>query len=195
MYHFVSIFGSTEDKIKQGWQDRGEYKGYSEHVLSVAKQFKHCEVHPAIWTKNIPASSASCHLFLKAIHLLEKKQIISNERCVQHGNCSLYEAAIRQIRTAFFKDLVNVATYESQIEIAKSLGLPVDDITKLIKNGEAYAELCLDLKLKDQYSITGSPTYILNEGRQKLYGNVGYRVIEANIKEILQSPGDQASWC
>ena len=41
-----------------------------------------------------------------------------------------------------------------------------------------------------------SPTFILNEGRQKLYGNVGYRVIEANLQELLKSPdASQASWC
>ena len=35
----------------------------------------------------------------------------------------------------------------------------------------------------------------LNEGRQLLAGNVGYRVIEANIRELLDTPGDQQSWC
>jgi hypothetical protein len=36
----------------------------------------------------------------------------------------------------------------------------------------------------------------LNDGRQKLYGNVGFRIIEANIQELLRAPvGDQASWC
>ena len=48
---------------------------------------------------------------------------------------------------------------------------------------------------KEEFNIDGSPTYILNEGRQKLYGNVGYRVIEANIQELLADPGERASWC
>ena len=44
--------------------------------------------------------------------------------------------------------------------------------------------------------IEGSPSFVLNEGRQKLYGNVGFRIIEANIQELLRAPGgDQASWC
>lgn len=30
----------------------------------------------------------------------------------------------------------------------------------------------------------------------KLYGDVGFRIIEANIEELLRVPGDdQASWC
>ena len=31
---------------------------------------------------------------------------------------------------------------------------------------------------------------------QKLFGNVGYRIIEANIEALLATPRpDQASWC
>jgi hypothetical protein len=36
---------------------------------------------------------------------------------------------------------------------------------------------------------------VLNEGRQLLNGNVGYRVIEANIRELLVSNVVEASWC
>ena len=44
--------------------------------------------------------------------------------------------------------------------------------------------------------VQGSPTFILNDGRQKLYGNVGYGVLEANITELLRSPAaGAASWC
>jgi hypothetical protein len=44
--------------------------------------------------------------------------------------------------------------------------------------------------------IEGSPSFVLNDGRQKLYGDVGFRIIEANIQELLRAPArDQASWC
>ena len=47
-----------------------------------------------------------------------------------------------------------------------------------------------------RFRIEGSPTIVLNEGRQKLYGNVGFRVIEANIAELLRDPRPgEASWC
>ncbi len=36
--------------------------------------------------------------------------------------------------------------------------------------------------------------WILNEHRQILYGNVGYRVIEANVQELLRSHAGEASW-
>ena len=33
----------------------------------------------------------------------------------------------------------------------------------------------------DKMRIEGSPSIVLSEGRQKLYGNVGFRIIEAII--------------
>ena len=35
----------------------------------------------------------------------------------------------------------------------------------------------------------------LDGGRQTLFGNVGYRVISANIEELLHQPSGEASWC
>ena len=42
--------------------------------------------------------------------------------------------------------------------------------------------------------IEGNPSLVLNDGRQKLYGNVGFRLIDANIQELLREPrADDAS--
>ncbi|MEA5480541.1 hypothetical protein VB774_23140 [Pseudanabaena galeata UHCC 0370] len=46
-----------------------------------------------------------------------------------------------------------------------------------------------------EHTISVSPTLIFNEGRQRLNENVGYRVIEANIRELLNNPEDEQSWC
>ena len=59
-----------------------------------------------------------------------------------------------------------------------------------------FAALCRDAEAQQIHRIEGSPTYLLNNGRQKLYGNVGFRIIEANIQELLRKPSSgQASWC
>jgi predicted DsbA family dithiol-disulfide isomerase len=79
--------------------------------------------------------------------------------------------------------------------IAEQHNLPTDILRELIKNGEAMAALCRDVELRDEYKVEGSPTFILNEGRQKLYGNIGYKIIEANVQEVLYQPENQATWC
>ena len=76
-----------------------------------------------------------------------------------------------------------------------SLHLPLKQIQEIIGSGEAYAALAKDRTLQNKYNVTGSPSLVLNNGRQIIYGNVGYRVIEANIHELINQPDDQASWC
>lgn len=79
---------------------------------------------------------------------------------------------------------------------SRPLGIDTAAIATLIDTGAAHARLAADHAAADKARIEGSPTLVLNEGRQKLYGNVGFRVIEANIRELLRDPSpDQASWC
>jgi hypothetical protein len=64
------------------------------------------------------------------------------------------------------------------------------------KYGAAFARLAGDYQDADKIRIEGSPSFVLNERRQKLYGNVGFHLIEANIQELLLAPRtDEASWC
>ena len=68
-------------------------------------------------------------------------------------------------------------------------------IEKSLNDGSALAALMSDTEKKELLKLEGSPSYILNDGRQKLYGNVGYRVIEANVTELLEHDDNQLSWC
>ena len=43
--------------------------------------------------------------------------------------------------------------------------------------------------------VRASPTLIFNEDRQRLTGNVRYRIIEANVRELLERPETQQTWC
>jgi predicted DsbA family dithiol-disulfide isomerase len=91
--------------------------------------------------------------------------------------------------------LANVSDRQVQFEIAEKLRLPIAAIQAQIDSGEAYAQLSKDFDLVKEHTVTVSPTLIFNEGRQRLNGNVGYRVIEANIRELLNNPPEEQSWC
>ncbi|MTJ53040.1 disulfide bond formation protein DsbA [Anabaena sp. UHCC 0253] len=186
--HFVPIFGNAREKLEKRWCERGGFKGYSHHVQEVVKKFNHITVHPDIWTEAIPASSASCHLFLHAIQLLETKEIVQKSDQV-------FEKAIWAFRSAFFTKLANISDRRVQFAIAEELGLPIAAIQAQIDSGEAYAQLSKDFDLVKEHTVSVSPTLIFNEGRQRLNGNVGYRVIEANIRELLHNPPEEQSWC
>ena len=184
-HHFVPVFGTARGKLENRWRDRGGLQGYSDHVHEVAQKFDYITVHSDIWTKVTPVSSTSCHLFLHAIQLLEANGLVEQ----------VFEKAIWAFREAFFTQLVDVSNRKAQFEIAENLGLPISAIEAQIDSGEAYAQLSKDFDLLKEHTVTVSPTLIFNEGRQRLNGNVGYRVIEANIRELLHNPPEEQSWC
>ncbi|MDY6856342.1 MAG: DsbA family protein [Thermodesulfobacteriota bacterium] len=194
-YHFIQVFGSVKPKIEQDWNHKGGFTAYSQHVLEAASKFEHVEVHPKIWTRNIPVSCASCHLFLKAIQLCEEHDQPLDDLVSEGDRRSLFEKAVWELRLAFFRDLVNISKLKAQMEIAERLDLPIQKIRDQIESGAAFAALDLDMQLKERHRVIGSPTLVFNEGRQILYGNVGYRIIEANIQELLRNKEGQASWC
>ena len=72
-HRFCSVFGDTAEKIKLNWKEKGGYEGFNNHLRHVAEKFPHIQVHPDIWLKTRPPSSASPHLFLKAVQLWDRE--------------------------------------------------------------------------------------------------------------------------
>jgi hypothetical protein len=66
-HRFCSVFGDTVEKINSSWKDKSGYEGFNLHLRHVAERFPHIEVHPEIWLKTRPLTSASPHLFMKAV--------------------------------------------------------------------------------------------------------------------------------
>src|SRR5674536_354273 len=66
-HQFCPVFGDTTGKITSTWNDRGGYDGFNSHLRKMAVRFPHIEVHPEIWLKTRPPTSASAHLFMKAV--------------------------------------------------------------------------------------------------------------------------------
>lgn len=197
---YIPVFGDTQRKMNTNWQDRGGFAGYGEHVRKISSSFDFIDIHPDTWDKTQPASSMSCHLFLKAVEMQQHCGIVSDHPLAECQHRSLLEETAWQFRLAFFRDAIDIGHRQQQIRIAESLKLPVDAILNSLADGTAHAALSTDYELRDKHLIQGSPTFMLNDGRQKLYGNIGYRIIEANINELLESNthelhNDQASWC
>lgn len=193
-YRFIPLFGDTRQRIGEGWRERGGFAGFGEHCLEVATAWDHVHVHGDIWCQTAPASSVPAHLFLKAIQLLEQDRQVSPEP-VFDGR-SVFEQAAWLLRKRFFCDGENIALRSVQDSVAEELGLPVEAIRALHDCGDAHAALHADLELRDLYQVSGSPTFVLNGGRQRLFGNIGYRILEANVRELLHNPqSGEASWC
>jgi predicted DsbA family dithiol-disulfide isomerase len=184
---FCSVFGASARKISTTWRDKGGYEGFNTHLRHVAEQFPEIPVNPELWLTVRPHSSTGAHLFLKAVHLQEAA-----------GKCAegTADGATWALRRAFFEAARDIGSWDVQCAVAEEAGLDLAAVAALIRDGSGYAALASDLQDADAMHIHGSPSFVLNEGRQKLYGNVGFRVLEANIQELLRAPAvDQASWC
>jgi len=180
-YRFCSVFGDTAHKIGTGWAERGGYAGFGNHLREAASEFGYIKLHPEIWQRNRPTSSTPAHLLLKAV------QRVGARQC---------KAVLNELRLAFFERCLDTSSWSVLQHVLEVTGVSVDDVREAIDSGVAYAGLEADRRDQQLLMVQGSPTIILNEGRQKLYGNVGYGVIEANIKELLRSPAaGAASWC
>ena len=186
---FCTVFGNARGKLEGSWADRGGLRGYGAHVREVVSRFDHVDVHPEVWASLCPASSLSCHQWLCAVRHLERSGALDPSE----GN---YQQACWLLREAFFRELRDVSQRGVQLELAEQLSIPRAGLERCLDDGIAHAELAEDMLLVREHDVKMSPTLILDEGRQRLNGNVGYRVIDANVRELLRQPeGDTASWC
>lgn len=180
-YRFCSVFGDTAHKIGKGWAERGAYEGFAKHVREAAAGFDHVKLHAEIWQHNRPTSSTPAHLVMKAVQRVDARQC---------------RTVLLELRSAFFERCLDISKRTVLTAAVEAAGVSSNDVQDVIDSGEAHADLEADRRDQQVLMVQGSPTIILNEGRQKLYGNVGYGVIEANIKELLRSPvAGAASWC
>jgi predicted DsbA family dithiol-disulfide isomerase len=187
-YRYFSVFGDVKTKMATQWSERGGLAGYARHVQEVAAQFDHVRLHPDAWTKNTPTSSLPAHLFLCATRLLD----------AQDSSGGRSDSLLRldsAIRTAFFAENIDISRNDELFAIVENTLRSADQVNRLLESGEAHAALTQDLKEAADIGVRSSPTLTFNEGRQTLAGNVGYRVLEANIRELLHTPADQLSWC
>lgn len=185
-YHFRSTYGDVRGRLAQSGKSPNAYSAMAREVLD---RFDHIEVHPDIFRREVPTSSIPAHLYLRAVKLLEDEGLIPT------AGTSVFSQMMWAVQRSFFRDLVDVSQRSVLDEIAGDIGIPIADVARVIDDGRAFAELDRDARLERRFGVQMSPALVLNEGRQVLNGNVGYRIIKANIDELLSTPIAAPGWC
>jgi predicted DsbA family dithiol-disulfide isomerase len=180
-YHYVDVFGDTAAKMHSQWAERGLYEGFARHVAESAAGFEKAPVNPLIWTRTRPATSANAHMVLKALEL-------------SLGQQASIDMAL-ELRKAFFVEAADIGSMTVLRSMIRQNGYDEKAVERSLENGSAIAALMGDYQQANKIGIKGSPSYVMDGGRQTLYGNVGYRVLRANVEELLKQPSDEASWC
>jgi len=179
--HYVNIFGNTSSQIGEKWASRGGFGGFGQHVIEAAAPFADAPVVDSIWQTVRPQSSTPAHTVLKAVEISHSAEAADNFAYL--------------LRERFFTVPVDIGQLAVLLELADSEGLDVDLINATLNSGSAIAGLMSDYQSAQSQGIKGSPSWVLDGGRQILYGNVGYRVLRANAAELLNQTPDDASWC
>ncbi len=192
---FCSVFPDAWGKIEEKWAAKGGFEGFNRHLVEVAQQFPHIPVDERVWLDTRPRTSASAHLFLKAVGAIEHDLHGDEQKFLPYEERISVRAAWA-LRHAFFASGRDISNWQVHKETAEELGIEYALIQAKIQSSEAVALLAVDYNLSQAHHVTGSPTFIMNNGRQKLFGNVGYRLLEANVQELLRNPSSEdASWC
>lgn len=180
-HRYIDVFGDSHRKIANQWGEADGFEKFGAHVVKSAASFEDLKVNPDIWTKVRPRSSLQAHLFLKAVALVTDEALV--------------EPVALRIRRAFFSEARDINDYSTLIECADAENIDEQTLQTALRDGSAIAALSDDQRSANALKVRGSPTWVLNEGRQLLYGNVGYRILDANIKELVRHPTQEASWC
>jgi len=180
-HHYLDVFGDTATKMSQQWQDRGGYNGFGQHVIESAAPYENAVVNAEIWRDARPATSANAHLILKAVDLAYSPEESA--------------AFALSLRRGFFIGNMDIGLLSVLMSLADGAGLDVDRLNNYIENGQAMAALLKDYQAAQKLALKGSPVWVMNSGRQTLFGNVGFRILNANIREILDHPASEVSWC
>lgn len=178
-HRYVDIFGDSHGKIEKQWGAKDGFEKFGTHVAKSAASFDQVSIHPDIWTQQRPRSSMQAHLLLKAVEQVGEKEQVAT-------------IALR-IRQAFFAQAQDISDLSLLLKLVDDLDLQV--LETALRDGSAMAALSSDQRSANELGVKGSPTWVLNDGRQVLYGNVGYRILNANIEELAKNPGAEASWC
>lgn len=186
---FCSVFADVGTKVIGGWKDRGGVPAYRAHVEQTIAHFDHVTLHPDAWTRVVPTTSSTAHAVVKAAQLMVAAGTVSSP------SPAAADELAWDLRLAFFRDGRDISRLDVQLAVAAARGFAPEALRAHLEDGSAWAAVLRDYEDAAADHVRGSPTYLLNDRRQTLYGNVGYKIIEANVLELLRDPRDQASWC
>lgn len=185
-HSYFPVFGNALEKIDTQWQEKGGRAAYGRHVQGIVERFGHLPLADDLWLRDAPTSSVPAHLHLCAAQLLEAR-----DELPAGASAALSWA----LRCAFFGGRVDISRRANIAAVIEAQNLPVGLFDECIDSGSAFARLSEQTRHAFDNGIKVSPTLIFNQDRQRLSGNVGYRIIEANLRELIESPDPRQSWC
>lgn len=186
-HRMVPVFGSVPGRFRPGgsWAEGGP-AGKAALTRRVAAAHGHPEVTGAVWVDDPPASSWAPGAAVKAVQALEAAGTVGPGAAADY---------LWRVRHAFFVRNRNVARRSVLLEVAMAAGLPVGGLEAGLDDGTALAALFEDHEAKDNAGVPGSPTWVFDGGRARLYGNFDERVLHCTVDTLVAGLAAGGSAC
>lgn len=185
-HHIVPVFGSVPQRFRHGAWAREGPEGRAAATRRVARMHGREDISGDVWTDDAPASSWSSAAAVKAVGLLEAQEQ------ARPGAMADYLLGMRQ---AFFVRNRNVSRRGEQLALAEAAGLDVTALEAALDDGRGAAALFEDHALRDAQHIVGSPTWVFDGGRAKLYGNFAEDLLHETVRTLVAGLAIGGSAC
>jgi predicted DsbA family dithiol-disulfide isomerase len=186
LHRIVCVFGDIEERFETGvWSKTGR-QGRAEKTREIAESFGIDNVSGQVWVDDTPSSSWAPAMAIKAVFAAERAGEI------EEGRAAAYQFGVRR---AFFEEDRNVAKREVQLELAEHFSVPRASLERRFEDGSAVAAVARDQDERRALGVRGSPTYVFDDAREMLYGNVPLALIEATVTALCEDGAPGRSPC
>lgn len=184
-HRLVPIFGSLAWRFHRGPWANG---GVADRIIKtrqVAKANGFDSVSGECWS-HAPTSSWAAACAVTAVFAMEGQ----GDAPPRSG--AKYQTALRK---HFFEDNKDISRRRVQLDLADRLKLSTSSMAALLDNGEALALVWEAHHERESRQIQGSPTWELDSGRCRMYGNFHVRALHATIESLLESDCEGGTPC
>lgn len=185
-HRVIPVFGSVPWRFSHGpWKNEG-VDGRVAATRRIAAEHGRPEITGEVWRRAAPTSSWAAGAALKAVFA-----------AAAHGEIApdLAPGYQLRMRERFFVAEENVCERRVQLAIAEELSIPRASIERRLDDGSALAGLWEDFNDKEHMKLLGSPSWVFDDGRAQLYGNVGWGVLRATVEELVRGAAPGCSVC
>lgn len=186
-YHVVPVFGSVPARFAPGdaWAAQGP-AGRQKATARIAAAQGHPEVSGAVWVDDTPSSSWAPAAAIQAAFRMQGRGELAP------GTAEAFQLDLRR---AFFVHNRNIARRAVWLERAEAAQISRGAMEALVDDGTALALVAQDDQRRQEDWIQGSPTWVFDGGRARVYGNFAPAVLTATVDTLLAGLPPGGSRC
>jgi len=183
----IPVFTSMQRRFAKGgaWEGK-DGTARREATVRIATNMGFDNVTGEVWEKDMPTSSMPAAMAFCGVSLLEERGDVAQ------GASARY---VDGLRRAFFERNQNTARRQVQLALAEELDVAPDKLAATLDDGTALARLFEDYEDKEKHKLRGSPSWVFDNGRSVLFGNVAAGVVHGVVEELLYGKHPGCTWC